>query len=203
MSKLFISAIILILSIIAFTSGYLLFGYKGSFAQEVVTVEETSEESAFENKLEPIYSRPVRLVIPEINVETYIEKVGVEEDGTLGLPSDWNTVGWYKKSSKAGESGNVVLDGHYDDNYGRPAIFWGLKNLKTDDKVMLVDTFGRTYSYQITETFYLDISDSERLEVLESNDSRNDLTLITCGGVWLPAEQTYNKRLVVKAELSV
>jgi len=116
----------------------------------------------------------------------------------LGVPKSWYTAGWYENGAKVGESGNVIIDGHYDTNTGAPGAFWGLKNLQVGDKVLLTDELGRTFHYTVQTSSFVSIYDPKRAEVFESGETKL-LTLITCGGVWDYASGTYNKRLVVTA----
>jgi LPXTG-site transpeptidase (sortase) family protein len=107
--------------------------------------------------------------------------------------------GWYKDGAKAGEDGNVIIDGHYDTNTGAPGAFWELKDLQVGDKVSLTDSLGRRFDYVVREQLSISITDPERAKVFASSQAK-ELTLITCGGVWDYASGTYNKRLVIKAE---
>lgn len=203
--ELLISVIFALLSFFGFF--YFLDRAKPSFPPETLGESSSAggegpeKDSVFKEALEPIYTEPLRIHSASINLDVPIVEVGLEADGTLSSPEGWNDAGWYKEGVRPGEPGNLIIDGHYDDSYGRPAAFGGLKNLKTGDKVYVVDKFGRTYSYEVTEVFYLDISDSNRLQVFENDKSKVTLTMITCGGVWVPGMSTYNKRLIVKAEL--
>jgi LPXTG-site transpeptidase (sortase) family protein len=157
--------------------------------------------SAFEEDIKPIYEKPDRLVSKRVGLDVVVESVSVTGDGALETPSAWNRVGWFAKSSKAGEKGNMVINGHYDTNYGGVAAFWVLKNIIVGDTVSVSDSYGRFYDYEVTDSFLVDIEDPNRLEILEDKDGKSVMTLITCGGVWLPQNGTYNKRLVVQAEL--
>lgn len=175
--------------------------YKG-FVNDALEEEEVEDRpSTFADKLEPIYTKPARVFANTIRLDVPIISVNVLEDGTLEAPKNWKLGGWYTRSSYAGEAGNVIIDGHYDDSYGNPAAFWDLKNLKASDTLYVVDSFGRIYPYRVTDIFYVDVSDPTRLDVLETSSDAPLLTLITCGGIWLPSEGTYSKRLVVRAEL--
>lgn len=93
-------------------------------------------------------------------------------------------------------------DAHYDTNTGAPAAFWELKNVEVGDIVYVKDEKGKFYEYVITQSFFVDISDPNRLDVLSQDVEGSLLTMITCGGVWLPSHGTYDSRLVVRAELS-
>lgn len=157
--------------------------------------------SAFTKALEPIYDKPKRLYTETHGIDISLIEVGVEPDGKLENPKDWNVGGWFYKSSKPGEHGNIIINAHYDNNWGAPAAFWKLKNIVVDDKVYLVDSLGKIHTYKVTKSFYLDIDDPNRLSIFEDVEDKSELTLITCGGVWDFSAGTYNKRLVVKAEL--
>lgn len=157
--------------------------------------------SVFQSALHPIYGTPKRIVINSLTLKIDVISVGVDLSGYIETPKDWNVAGWYSESTRPGETGNMLIDGHYDDNYGRPAAFWKLKNLKTGDRVSILDSFGRSYDYSVVDSYYVDINDPERMKVIEGPKDTPALTLITCGGVWMPGEHTYNKRLVISAEL--
>jgi len=176
-------------------------------SSEAAEVVETSVQahSVFAEKLDPIYEVPVRIYAKKQSsdqkiIDADMVTVNLTSEGQLETPSDWSIVGWYERSAKVGEEGNALVNGHYDDNYGRPAAFFNLKSLEVNDTVYLVDSFGRNFVYRITEIFHVSIYDKDRVtRVLESEGSF--LTLITCGGVWTPSEGTYSNRLVVKAQL--
>jgi LPXTG-site transpeptidase (sortase) family protein len=177
--------------------------------EDVLSINTELKPSVFAQELKPIFEKPVSMHIKKIDeagnpletkiVEADLIEIDVNSEGQMENPKDWNKAGWYKRSSLVGEEGNIIINGHYDDNYGRPAAFYNLKTVKDNDRVYLVDSFGRNFVYQVTETFYVSIYDDDRIaKVLESDGA--SLTLITCGGVWVPQEGTYNNRLVVKAK---
>ncbi len=176
------------------------FGLKNNVSKEAsIASAPAPETSIFKEELKPVLFKPTRLYTTNKEIDVFLEEVTVEEGGILGVPSEWNNGGWYKRSAKPGEDGNIIIDGHYDTNSGAPAAFWGLKNLEVSDRVFLVDEVGRNFEYQITDLIYVDIQDSNRIDVLNKSEG-STLTLITCGGVWLPSDGTYNKRLIVKAQ---
>lgn len=159
--------------------------------------QDLNQNSAFARMTKTLYAPPKKIVFGDKVLD--IEEVGVLEDGTLDVPKDWNRAGWYAQGAKPGEVGNVIIDGHYDTNTGKPAAFWGLKDLKLNDKVLIVDTLGRIFVYKVEEKFYISINDPNRAQVFNSSQDKI-LTLITCGGVWDNISGTYNKRLVIKAK---
>lgn len=200
-----IAAVLVAIITVCITVSY--FQYKKSNDQakrleNIAGIGATSIRSAFADKLEPLYANPVRLMAKSIDLDVKVIGVGVADDGSLETPKVWSESGWYRKSSQPGQVGNVIINGHYDDNYGRPAAFWGLKNIKTGDTVYLLDEFGKTHSYEVFSVFHINIQDPERLSVFESDNSESILTLITCGGVWSSRFSTYNQRVIVKARLT-
>jgi LPXTG-site transpeptidase (sortase) family protein len=157
------------------------------------------EISPFETYTKPIYTAPQLLILPN-NQEISIFPLGVTAEGRLEVPENSMEGGWYYKSAKAGEEGNVLINAHYDDVHGRPAAFYNLKSVKVNDTVALVDSYDRQFPYRVTETYFISIYDEDRVEKLLESEGAS-LTLVTCGGFWLPGEGTYNQRLVVKATL--
>ena len=168
-----------------------------------VAAAESQRVSVFAEELKPIFTTPKRLQIDSEKIDIALGPVSVSEDGSLDVPKNWNEGGWYRKGSKPGEEGNLIINAHYDDNYGRPAAFWSLNKVKEGELVKVIDAFGKSYTYKITEVFYLDIKDPNRLDIFDSIDGKSHITLITCGGVWDPRYGTYNKRFVVKGDLYV
>jgi LPXTG-site transpeptidase (sortase) family protein len=167
---------------------------------ENVSVSTESAKSLFEAQTAPIYTPPMRLLFPKYNMDIPLLALGVDSVGQLEAPKLPNEGGWYYKSAKAGEEGNVLINAHYDDNQGRPAAFYNLKSVKVNDTVILVDSYDRQFPYRVTEIYYIGIYDEDRIEKLLESEGAS-LTLVTCGGFWLPGEGTYNQRLIVKATL--
>jgi LPXTG-site transpeptidase (sortase) family protein len=170
-------------------------------AELTVSADGVEEYSVFENLLEPLFYAPKTLVIDTLGIRAEIISVTTQEGGFLETPTDWNQIGWYKRGALAGEEGNLLLNGHYDTNTGSAAALWELKNIAVGDKVVVEDRLGRTFTYTVLEKYYIDINDPDRTKVFQGSDNKRVLTLITCGGVWLPSQGTYNKRLIVRGEL--
>ena len=193
----------LVLLILIILATYFQFSAKKAVEKRIaeVAAAKSQRESVFAEKLKPIYTNPKRVQVDSIKIDINVGPVSVAEDGSLEVPKNWNEGGWYRKASKPGEEGNLIINAHYDDNFGRPAAFWSLNKVKDGDLIKVIDDFGKTYAYKVTETFYLDINDPNRLDIFDGVDGQTHITLITCGGVWDPRAGTYNKRFVVKGDL--
>jgi len=159
-----------------------------------------SKFSVFEENLDPILSKPEEIRIKSINLDLNLVPVGLDKDGIMETPSNWQEAGWYIRGGKPGETKNLIINGHYDTNTGVPAAFFNLSELKYGDVVEVKDKYGRIFTYKVVVLSYLDVKDPSRLDVLENEENKSTLTLITCSGDYLQGSG-YNKRLVVKAEL--
>jgi hypothetical protein len=56
---------------------------------------------------------PVRLIIPSINLNTDIEKVGLTRQGAVDVPVGRLAVGWFNLGPYPGEDRQAIITGHY------------------------------------------------------------------------------------------
>ena len=143
--------------------------------------------------------QPLHLVIPAVNIDSKIVPVGwrsvvVEGQAYNQWLVDKNFVGWHSLSSKPGQIGNTVLNGH-SDIYTR--IFRNLDDVQIGDEVIVVSG-DQKYRYVITQKIVVTeaVSIEERLKnarfMAPTSDKR--LTLITCTQL--------NNRLIVVAHFA-
>jgi len=146
---------------------------------------------------------PVRLLIPAIGVNSVIEDVGILENGDLGTATrdPWDDVGWYDLGAYPGSRGSAVIDGHLDRPGGYPAIFWNLRNLHIGDKVMVLNTHGKTISFRVTRIEFYP-PEAAPVQEIFGNQAGNYLNLITCAGDWIPSQHQTKLRQVVYTTLA-
>jgi len=145
---------------------------------------------------------PTILTIDAIGIKNApIATVGVSLDGAMQVPTNPNVVGWYKNSPLGGQVGNIVLSGHYDWYYGVKGVFYHLNNIKAGDLITLQGTNGN-HQYTAYEVKYVPNNDISAVAEAFRNTTDQQLTLITCGGVWDNVAHSYNKRFLVKAVLT-
>lgn len=146
-----------------------------------------------------IVDKPVRLIIPSINVEALIEPVGLTSDGAMDVPKGPNTIGWFNQGSLPGENGSAVMTGHYGWKNNIPAVFDNLRKLKKGDKVYSEDKNGIITVFFVTKIQIYD-KDEDVPAIFVSTDGKAHLNLITCTGAWNRNEKTFSDRLVIFAE---
>jgi hypothetical protein len=67
---------------------------------------------------------PARITIPAIGVDAPVVPVALEDDGSMEIPDDIRTVGWFEPGVRPGEDGSAVISGHVDSRVqGRGAFF--------------------------------------------------------------------------------
>lgn len=145
------------------------------------------------------YEAPVSIQIPKIKIDTKIEKVQKDKNGTMDVPQDFNNVGWYSLGPKPGQIGNSVIDGHYDSKTGA-AIFYRLSNLQTGDEIYIKDAKGEMRTFIIKDKKIYKNNVFPIQEVFGKTNKRM-LNLITCEGVFNTKSQEYLNRLVIYSEL--
>lgn len=144
--------------------------------------------------------QPRAIVIPNLNIESYIQRVGIDQHNTLVAPDSIFFGGWYLGSVAPGEEGISIIDGHVSGRY-EDGIFRHLADLKNDDmiSIQMGDSTWRDFLVKSVKVYSVE----ESAKALFNKDSviKNELRLITCDGVFDKNTQTYDKRLIVSAEL--
>ena len=143
---------------------------------------------------------PVRLQIPAIAVSTPLVRLGRLPDGSIEVPHDWNTAGWYDRGPRPGQPGPAVILGHVDSKTG-PAVFFRLRVLRPRDVVRVGLADGRILVFRVqrVERYPKDKFPTEAVYLPTLN---RELRLITCGGEFDYAARSYRDNIVVYATLA-
>jgi LPXTG-site transpeptidase (sortase) family protein len=181
------------------------FGEEGSAEREVKTVP-TATAAAFPppNPAPPSEAPPVRLTIPQIDVDAPLESQTVQANGVMPNPSGPEVVAVYDLSAyhpgqehRPGFGGNAILSGHVDYIRYGPAVFWDLSELKLGDEVQVLLKDGTNFRYAVVWNEKWSLGEIPWDRLFEIN-GRDAVTLITCAGSW--DGQSYSARRGVRAE---
>lgn len=170
--------------------------------EELVPETEISDWSAYTVAA----NKPRYLTIAAIGLENIpIVEVGVTSAGAMDAPANVHIVGWYYRSAYPGRVGNwaTVIDGH-GGGLG-DGIFRPLPDLPVGGEIVIEMGDGKKFTYVVSEKV-LKPKGQEADAYMKVADRPVDaetptLTLITCTGQWIRAEQTYTHRLFVRAVL--
>lgn len=148
--------------------------------------------------------KPRLLSIPSLGLANVpVTEVGWLNGNQLGSPKSTRVAGWFYRSSIPGELGPAIINAHGGDL--GTGIFKTLPQIKMGDDIIIEMGDGRKFTYTVGEIAFKKLG-------AEANEYMNiafqvlvpgvpSLTLITCTGNWLPAQNTYDQRLYVRAAL--
>lgn len=137
------------------------------------------------------------LDIPALGVSTALVSLGLNEDRTMQVPSNFGQAGWYQYSAIPGTTGPAVIAGHVDSRSG-PAIFYNLADLSAGDEVHVRagDGARTTYVVQRVEQHPKDAFPTDQVY---GETAGAELRLITCGGVFDRSQRAHRDNVIVYA----
>lgn len=155
-------------------------------------VAAAAEEPAAEERV----ARPLRVVIPAIDVDADLVALGLNDDQSMEVPN-FGLAGWYEPGPRPGEPGPAVIAAHVDSVDG-PDVFFRLKDLTAGDEISVELADGST------EEFVVHRSEQQLKQQLPVDRIWNDtdevvLRLVTCGGEFDPNERSYTSNVIVYA----
>jgi LPXTG-site transpeptidase (sortase) family protein len=143
---------------------------------------------------------PRALYIDTLGIRARVVSVGTTDDNSMQTPKNIYDSGWYTSSAKPGKTGEVVIDGHASGST-RKGLFAYIDTLKNGDQIRVETGDGTTYRYQVVHNETTPMNEVDMSSVLRPyGDASEGLTLITCTGTWLPAQHTYDHRVIVYAQ---
>lgn len=143
--------------------------------------------------------RPVRLVVPSIQMDMPLIAVGLDANRIPIVPK--HDVGWYEYSAMPGQGDNIVLWGHVSrwlDSPNIPAPFGRMKEVQVGQEMMVYTANSAEHRYVVTET--VQVRPDQVQYILPTDTER--LTLVSCIGdqVVLDGTLTREFRLITIAE---
>lgn len=146
-------------------------------------------------------SVPVRLLIPAIEVDTPVIRLGLAPDGTVEVPpiTAHDRAGWYQHSPTPGQTGPSVILGHVTVGRYGDGVFRRLARLRRGDRIRARLENGTTPEFTVDTVRTVAKADFPADEVY-GNVDRPALRLVTCGGPRTGDE--YRDNVIVFATLS-
>ncbi|WP_243639213.1 class F sortase [Streptacidiphilus pinicola] len=147
-------------------------------------------------------SVPVGLKIPSIGVDASVMSVGLNSDGTVGVPPiEANApAGWYDGSPTPGQTGPSVILGHVTVGQYGDGVFLHLGRLHPGDRIEVRRQDGSTAVFAVDRVQTVDKS-AFPTSAVYGNVDRPALRLITCGGPHLSGGG-YPDNVIVYASLT-
>ncbi len=146
---------------------------------------------------------PVQVIIPAIDVDSPLVNLGLNGDGTLEVPNDYEKAGWFTGGNyPADPSGPPgLIAGHVDD-YTGPAVFYELTKLVAGDEVMVVRADNTVAVFVVTATAQFPKNEFPA-EQIYAPVPGSELVLITCTGQFNENTRSYLDNFVVRATLDM
>ena len=139
---------------------------------------------------------PVRIQIPILGVDSFIEDAYITPEGAMEVPSGTVDVAWFALGPRPGQKGSAVIGGHFGIENGVPFVFYNLSKLKAGDKIYIIDDKGDTLTF-VVDSSSLFAANADATNVFTSSDGLAHLNLITCEGIWNEIAGEYPDRTVV------
>jgi sortase (surface protein transpeptidase) len=142
-------------------------------------------------------SPPVRVEIPAIGVSSPLVRLGLERDGTMQVPGDFQVAGWFTGGPQPGQLGPAVIAGHVDSRTG-PAVFYRLRDLRPGDQIRVVRADRRVVRFKV-DSLASYAKQSLPDDAVYGATTSPALRLITCAGTFDRSSRSYRENLVVSA----
>jgi sortase (surface protein transpeptidase) len=144
-------------------------------------------------------SRPVRVQIPSIGVDSELMDLGLQDDGTLEVPPAGFPAGWFTGAPTPGERGPAVIAGHVDWG-GSPGVFYDLRDVVAGDQISVVRGDGSTAVFRVQRVGQF-AKDAFPTDAVYGDLDHAGLRVVTCGGDFDSAAHSYVDNTIVFADL--
>ncbi len=214
-------AVLLLAAVICLGGGYGVYSFFNNAPEEPSQISdavpvrddvdktEVTDKDRDEHKVPA--DNPRYISIPDLGVEkARVINIGlIPNTNQLDSPISIFDAGWFNQSEKPGVgAGALLLDGH-NGGPSKGGIFDTLGDLQIGARIIVERGDGEQFTYKVVS--------NKQLTLNEMNDSNNPdgmatalqsveegkqgLNIITCVGNWLPQQNTFDKRVMLRAVL--
>jgi LPXTG-site transpeptidase (sortase) family protein len=139
-------------------------------------------------------AEPVRLRIPAIHVDSPLDRLGRQPDGTIAVPDSPVVAGWYEEGPRPGQDGPAVILGHVDSRKG-PGVFFRLSELKPGTLVYVDRADDTTVAFRVQRVSQVPKT-SFPTDLVYSPTLEPSLQLVTCGGSFDNHARSYRDNVI-------
>jgi sortase family protein len=147
-------------------------------------------------------SRPTRIRIPSIHVDSALKRIGLTGKGEIATPPlvrDSHAY-WLTVSPTPGQLGPATIIGHVDSAAYGPGVFFKLGDMRQRDKIFVTRSDGVVATFEVQR-----VAEYKKAtfpaHAVYGNIDHAGLRLITCGGTFDSAIHSYESDIVVYAAL--
>ncbi|MFI1912277.1 class F sortase [Nocardia sp. NPDC020380] len=144
-------------------------------------------------------STPTSFDIASIKASGSLIAVGLNADGSVQVPADYQQAGWYQKGPAPGEQGSAVILGHVD-SYKGVGVFFYLKKVKPGDMIDVTRADGKVAHFKVTDVRMYDKTQFPDQLVFGARGG-STLQIVTCGGDFDQTTKSYLSNVVVFSSL--
>jgi len=132
---------------------------------------------------------PMRLRIPSVGIDAAVENVGLDGEGAMDTPRNFDNTAWYAPGPRPGEQGNAVINGHVDSAaLKRGAVFWNLRQVQPGNLIIVISDDDTEHRFFVTSVQTYTAQNAPVSEIFGPADGAH-LNLITCD-----ANTPFNRR---------
>lgn len=168
---------------------------------EIVTYSTAEPDEAPPEKCPAVSPNvPYKIELPSLGVAGCIQRMGIDQDNKIAVPTNIHSAGWFVDSPLPGEKGVSIIDGHSGGRYAS-GIFKRLDELNIGDNIIVKfgDGSQRQFVVASNESYSVEQTATEQFKRLRGVTKQ--LTLITCGDDYNHESGEFDTRVVVRSEL--
>lgn len=144
---------------------------------------------------------PKKIILETLSVDAYIQRMGVDQNNEIAVPTNIHLAGWFAESSQPGQKGLAIISGHVS-GLTSPGVFDKLDKLQPKDRFQIIRGDDSKLEYEVLATKTLRESDAVAAIFSQDPSIKSQVNLVTCTGTFNSETSRYDKRIVVSAQLT-
>lgn len=147
---------------------------------------------------DPVGPAATRLQVPALGIDVRVVPTGVDGSDQMELPESSDVAGWYRYGPAPGsDAGATVVAAHVDDE-DKVGPFARLPGIAEGTEIRVRTADGTDHNYTVTSVREQPKAEVAFDAVFDRSGSPR-LVLVSCGGAWDAAADSYTDNVVVTA----